>query len=45
MTDSNDGTDINEQSPFCDHENIPTRIGNHLYDKHWDEIVELVENQ
>lgn len=34
MTYSNDGTDINEQCPFSDHKNIPTRIGNHLYEEH-----------
>jgi len=43
MTDP-DGTDITEKCPFCDHENIPTRIGHHLYEEHWAEIVELAED-
>ncbi|PSP83241.1 hypothetical protein BRC83_07685 [Halobacteriales archaeon QS_1_68_17] len=45
MTDSNDGTDINEQCPFCDHENIPSRIRNHLYEEHWEEIGALASER
>ena len=41
MPDSDGGNDITEQCPFCDYENIPTRIGHHLYEEHWQVIGDL----
>jgi len=44
MTEPDDSTDIHEECPLCGSEVYRGKVGGHL-DKHWDEIVELVENQ
>jgi len=37
MTGPN-GTDIYEVCPFCGTEKLPSRIGTHLYEEHWEEL-------
>ena len=44
MTDP-DGTDIYEDCPFCDTEKLPSRIGTHLYEEHWQVIGELASEK
>lgn len=44
MPDTGDSPDIYEECPFCDAEKLPSRIGFHLYEEHWDEIVPLAQN-
>lgn len=40
-----DEATIYETCPFCGVEKIPSRIGSHLYEEHWEEIGELAEQR
>jgi len=40
-----EGTTIYETVPFCGAKKLPPRIGSHLYEKHWEQVVELASRR